>query len=563
MIGELLGPYRVTGKIAEGGMGAVYACVHTGLGYRAAVKVLLPHLSTDQVMVARFFTEAQAASMIKHPALVHVFEAGYSPRGAAYIVMEYLEGELLAAKLRREGRLDFTQTVSVGQQVASALASVHQKGIIHRDLKPENLFLVSDARAPGAFTVKVLDFGIAKLTGLGNNGGGTKTRTGSVLGTPAYMSPEQCRGAGNVDWRSDIYALGCILFELACGQPPFHGAGFGEILAKHIYEVPPRPSVFDPRIPPLLENAIVRALAKQPQDRWQTMDELLIQLDSMSQVQYSASGQFATAYMPALTAEQLAAMRAPAPPPKVPATTTLGGAASEMHAPTEEMPRPSRRKSKAPIFAGLGLAAVGCVAAIALTMGSRGSSSTPGVATAAAGAVAPAEAAPPQPAPPVVAKVAKPVDKPAAPAAPADKPIERLADGLDLPSVKPAAAPVAALLGPAQPNGAASQPTASATPTPSPPAASQPVVATSQPAVVAPVPAPVAAKTPPTPAVDTKPAAPAPSAEAKPTRAADTKPAAADAKPAAADAKPAIAKPVAPARPKKPIKDGVLNPFSL
>src|SRR5215470_4324272 len=230
MIGETLGGYRITSKIGEGGMGVVYEAEHLMIGRRAAIKCLLPELSANAEACGRFFIEARAAALISHPSLVDIYDSGHTESGSAYIIMEFLDGEDLGTHLRREGKMDLRMTVAVCRQVASALGAVHQKGIVHRDLKPDNLFLV---RTPGnakVFRVKVLDFGIAKLTGPENKDLSVKTRTGSVLGTPSYMSPEQCRGHGKVDWRSDVYSLGCIMYEMLVGHPPFQGSGYGEVL---------------------------------------------------------------------------------------------------------------------------------------------------------------------------------------------------------------------------------------------------------------------------------------------------------------------------------------------
>jgi eukaryotic-like serine/threonine-protein kinase len=219
MIGQNFGNYRVTRLIGEGGMGVVYVAEHASIGRRAAVKVLRPGLTEDVEITKRFFNEARAANAIRHPGIVEVFDSGTLPSGVAYLVMELLEGESLAARLRRLGRLELTEARAIGVQTASALGAAHAAGIVHRDLKPDNLFLVRDYRDVSGENVKVLDFGIAKL-GIGTSRSvSVKTRTGSVTGTPAYMSPEQCRGTKEVDHRTDIYALGVILYEMVAGRP--------------------------------------------------------------------------------------------------------------------------------------------------------------------------------------------------------------------------------------------------------------------------------------------------------------------------------------------------------
>jgi len=248
-------------------MGTVYLAQHMMIGRRAAIKVLLPELSHSQEALGRFFNEARATAMIKHPGLVDIFDFGYLPDGSAYIVMEYLEGESLSARLQREGRLPLSHLCVITHGIASAVGAAHQRGIVHRDLKPDNIFLVPESEQPMGIRVKILDFGIAKLAGLGSMEATSKTRTGAVMGTPLYMSPEQCRGAGQVDHRADIYSLGCIMYEMAIGRPPFVGEGVGEIIAAQIYEQPRPLRSFDPSLPPALEATVMRALQKQPEAR--------------------------------------------------------------------------------------------------------------------------------------------------------------------------------------------------------------------------------------------------------------------------------------------------------
>ncbi len=228
--GSVIGSYRVLRKLGEGGMGAVYVAEHALIGRKAAIKVLLPSLSANQDIVQRFFNEARAATAIQDAGIVQIFDFGYHTDGSAYIVMEYLEGETLDARLRRLGRLHPHDAVRIMRQSAGSLAAAHSRGIIHRDLKPENIFLVRDAEVAGGERPKILDFGIAKLTG--DAGNKVKTHTAAIMGTPWFMSPEQCRGAGHIDHRSDIYALGCVLFQLVTGQPPFDGEGAGDTIGE-------------------------------------------------------------------------------------------------------------------------------------------------------------------------------------------------------------------------------------------------------------------------------------------------------------------------------------------
>lgn len=269
---DVVGSYRILGKIGEGGMGSVYVAEHTLIGRQAAIKVLQREMSHRQDLVTRFFNEARAATAVKHPGIVEIYDFGYHTDGSAYIVMEFLEGETLSARLRRIGPLPAARAAALGRQVAGALGAAHAKGIVHRDLKPDNIFIVRDLDIPDGERTKILDFGIAKLAA-GDQLGISKTRTGAVMGTPAYMSPEQSKGAGNVDARTDLYALGCIVFEMVCGRPPFLAEGGGEVMAQHIFAPVPAPSSIAP-VTPQLEQFLLRALAKDPAQRFQSAEDM-------------------------------------------------------------------------------------------------------------------------------------------------------------------------------------------------------------------------------------------------------------------------------------------------
>jgi serine/threonine-protein kinase len=283
--GSQVGNYVVDKKIGEGGMGAVYVAMHPQLGRRVAIKVLLPEHSKQPDLVTRFFNEAKTAANLRHPALVDVFDFGQLPDGAAYLVMDFLEGESLAGRLARSKRLTPQEAVEIGRQLAAGVGAAHGQGIVHRDLKPDNVFLVPDPENPGRERVKILDFGIAKLVlpnaGLGKGSQAVRTSTGMLLGTPLYMAPEQCRGAGQVDHRADIYSVGCILFVMLTGRPPFNHEGVGEVLAAHLHEPVPPPRSLQPDIPPALEAVVVRALDKKPEARFQTMAELAAELQKV------------------------------------------------------------------------------------------------------------------------------------------------------------------------------------------------------------------------------------------------------------------------------------------
>ena len=278
MIGESVGPYRITRKIGEGGMGTVYAAQHALLGHQAAVKVLRKEYSSDEPLLQRFFNEARAAALAKHPGIIAVFDFGHAANGSAYIVMEYLEGEPLSRRLRR-GRILEPDAARLARQVASALEVAHSRHVVHRDLKPDNVFLVPDPEVVGGERAKVLDFGIAKLAG-DQGPSAVMTSTGQVMGTPTYMAPEQARGAANIDHRADVYALGVLLYEMVTGRPPFVGEGAGDVIAKHIYIAPLDPRGQVPELSAALTAVILRCLEKDPGARYQSMAALSAALEA-------------------------------------------------------------------------------------------------------------------------------------------------------------------------------------------------------------------------------------------------------------------------------------------
>ncbi len=259
--GTPVGEYRIDGKIGEGGMGVVYSATHPLIGKRAAIKVIAANLEAVPVVVERFIQEARSVNQIGHPNIVDVFAFGQLADGRNYFVMEYLQGESLRARLSRSF-MTVADAVQILDEIAAALEAAHEKQIVHRDLKPDNVFLAS-VRG-GFINVKLLDFGIAKLTH--GDGGIAKTHTGELMGTPAYLSPEQARGRG-VDHRTDIYALGVMMFEMITGRIPFMAESSMDIVMMHVTEEPPRPSSIKPDIPPLIEQLILQMLDKDPDRR--------------------------------------------------------------------------------------------------------------------------------------------------------------------------------------------------------------------------------------------------------------------------------------------------------
>jgi serine/threonine protein kinase len=265
-VGEVLGRYSVTDVIGHGGMAVVYAGQDLALGHRVAIKVLHPDHVENPRMERRFVNEARALVAIRHPNIVELLDVGRTEEGDVYLVMELLEGESLATKLE-QGPLTLAQALAFGRQLASALDAAHLQGIVHRDLKPANILLVPDPDDPGELRVKILDFGIAKQF-IDGFTPAPITATGVIIGTPEYMSPEQCRGE-ELDGRSDIYCLGLLLYHMVAGRYPFEWGGeTHEILARHLYGQSRPPSHLDPTVPAGLSRVIDRCMAKLPSGRY-------------------------------------------------------------------------------------------------------------------------------------------------------------------------------------------------------------------------------------------------------------------------------------------------------
>jgi serine/threonine protein kinase len=265
-VGQVLeGKYRVDAILGQGGMGVVVACTHMGLGERRAVKMLRRDVLTDHDAVQRFIREARAAGQLKSEHVAKVFDVNLHDGDLPFMVMEYLEGADIGQLLEERTTLGATWAVDLTLQAAEALAEAHSHGIVHRDVKPSNLFVTW--RPDGSAIVKVLDFGISKSP-IGTDM--KLTQTQSVLGTPAYMSPEQMRSAHMVDSRSDIWSLGCVLYEMIEGVRPFEADSFSEMCVKVAVD-PPRPMAI---ASPKLAVVIERCLAKQPDERYSTMAEL-------------------------------------------------------------------------------------------------------------------------------------------------------------------------------------------------------------------------------------------------------------------------------------------------
>ncbi|MBK8996744.1 MAG: serine/threonine protein kinase [Myxococcales bacterium] len=309
LLGQTVGSYRIARLIGQGGMGAVYLGVQPSIGSRVAIKVLSPSASSTAGMVDRFFAEARAANKIRHESIVNVLDLSVLPDQRPYIVMEYLEGAPLASHFEALRPFPLGLLARIGLETLGALDAAHSHGITHRDLKPDNLFLTSLGR------VKVLDFGIAKLRPeLG--GQSDATRTGALLGTPQYMSPEQALGQP-VDTRADIYSLGVVLFEGATGRRPFEADSLFELLKQHIEATPPHPSSLRPDLPPAFEHVIWRAMEKDKNRRFQSAAEM---------------AQALSAVLATLPDVGMSAPPLPPPRPSAPTPMVLAPTAAQSHA---------------------------------------------------------------------------------------------------------------------------------------------------------------------------------------------------------------------------------------
>ena len=352
--GAKVGEYVVDRKIAEGGMGSVYAGHHPVIGKRVAVKVLSAQCAHIPDLVRRFVEEARAVNKIGHPNIIDIFSFGTLADARPFFVMEYLEGANLAERLE-QGDLTSSETRRILRQICGALEAAHRAGIVHRDLKPENIWVAAPTHEDSF--AKVLDFGIAKLL---DNPAGKSTQTGAAMGTPRYMAPEQCMGRP-VDHRADIYSLGVILYEIFAGIVPFRGESFGELIYQHMSEVPEPPSRHR-AMEPELERIILACLEKDPAKRPESAKELGRMLDLVVREGSEPVTQLRTAV---LTARPSAATG-----------TTMGQSVGEV-----SLPPPPAKKRGAALAAAGAAALVVVVGGVLLTRTRSTTGSTTGATT--------------------------------------------------------------------------------------------------------------------------------------------------------------------------------------
>ena len=428
-VGTVLGGrYRLVRAVGRGGMGAVWEAVQEGLGRRVAVKVLHPMLAERAELLARFKREAETTARLGHPNIVQVSDFAFSPEQGAYLVMELLEGETLGDCIAREGPLPWPRVVGIARQVLDALVVAHDAGIVHRDLKPANMFLV--ARGIEADLVKVLDFGVARL-----DAGEKLTATGTSIGTPLYMSPEQVRGQ-RADARADVWAVGVTMYEMLAGRPPFGGNDYAQLITAILSEAPEPLAQLRPDVPPWLIDAIAGALERDLDTRIASARELMGRIAAESRASSrpsaarvtDATGERAPPVSfsppPSYPAFPATAVQTPAPPRSVGKqqisfdvrSTPLSSPAPSFSAappsPTSDAVELPRRSQLPWILAGAGLVlvAAGAAAAVVLSGPLRGEQH-PETVEAAQSAPAPAapgaglgtEAPPVAPSPPPTA----------------------------------------------------------------------------------------------------------------------------------------------------------------
>jgi serine/threonine-protein kinase len=343
--------YLIEGKLGEGGFGAVYRATQTQMNRKVALKVLHAKMARDQQVIGRFKREAQASSLLRAPHTVQVYDFDQSPEGIMYLAMELLQGRSLHAILATDGPLPPARLVRVLDGIADSLGEAHAHGIVHRDIKPENIYL--EPRPEPDF-VKVLDFGIAKIVsgeGLAS-GGPALTAAGQTLGTLEYMSPEQLMGA-QLDGRSDLYALGILGYELVTGGLPFEVKTPGEMITAHLKSMPPPPSQRAPtrQIPPLLDQILLKLMAKKREDRFRDTSELRVELQRLMR------GETGTP----------AAVQVPASAPAVPAAAGARPQPATDRVAPLEVAAPSAGLSKGKLFAVAGLVvAIAAIVVVAL-----------------------------------------------------------------------------------------------------------------------------------------------------------------------------------------------------
>ena len=341
MQGHVLeGKYRVIDLLARGGMGVVYTGIHETTGRKLAVKFIHPEASMNKRAVSRFENEARIAAMVRHRNIRTILDVGSTPDRVHYIVMEYLDGESLGELIKRERDLPVSEALAITNQILDSLKAVHAKKIVHRDLKPDNVFLASETG--GTRIVKVLDFGLSRLSSAKETQPMRITRAGTVVGTPMYMAPEQARGQRSIDRRVDLFAVGVILYRLLTGRQPFEARTYNQYLLAVTTQVPEKPSKIRKDLPPALDEIVEKALAKEPDDRFQDALQFSDALTMLAASDQQEGGAPLDADVPGEPDPELDAptREVAAPTPPSPAPSDIGEAKTIAAAP----PRVRRRE---------------------------------------------------------------------------------------------------------------------------------------------------------------------------------------------------------------------------
>lgn len=353
------GKYRLVRLIGQGGMGSVWEGEHVSLGTRVAVKFIERELANSEEARERFDKEARAAAKLQSRYVVGVFDHGVMPDGRPFIVMEYLSGETLEERAVVRGRLDLIEMSVIVSQVARGLSKAHELGIVHRDLKPENIFL-TDSPDDDEQVAKVVDFGIAKFTEGSPVGMSSSTRTGTLLGTPVYMSPEQARGLRDIDQRSDLWAMGVVVYRCVTGRLPFEGQAVGDIVVKICTQDPTPPSHLVPALPASFDAWFARCVSRDREARFASAKEMAAELMVVAGVISHPEQAFAPSNVISAPGQNLALT--PLPAQLASSKVEIENAATQMGAAT---PMPIRPRSSIAGFLGVAVALVGVVSVVA------------------------------------------------------------------------------------------------------------------------------------------------------------------------------------------------------